>query len=1000
MTARRRSLGHIFHRYGTSNAVLLTALIMAASAAVTEPAIGQEFEWTNAGDLDHWFDEDNWDPTGIPGDEPAGAGVTAIIPEGFGPVPFICCFGNTELGTINAQDTIQWESGGIEILNGAMLKDPAFAGSIIDAFGEVQITGSASWSGGRLGGSATYAFNGEQLTLGGPATESRILDNNATLEVNGPVTQHRTLSISNNASVTNNETWTLSAQNNSNDINGNGTRFDNLATFESAGANRDVDVPFDNSGTIRVLSGDLSLREGGTHSGGSYEIQSGSALFLTATTNAPGGVEITGSVSATGAGSLALDNTIISGTLSGQLSGSFGLWLAAGEIDVSGTLENTQHATWAGATLTGSGQFGNAVGATLDIVGGTLESTLLNAGTVEQFSDLNLENGTVINLGGAEWRFQEDENVNIDSASADDLFDNSGGVLLRQPSGITNLNAPYRQDFGGEIIVKGDASFTSPELDFHGGGEIIEGMIEVQTDAQARFFGGTYTLGASGAANGGGGPTFTGDGTFSVVGSTTVLTEGAATANMSDAGEGFVIDINSGGIGGAGVLTNDGLMTWEDGPIGVEFKGLPLGEITNNGTFRSTGSTNKNLRGSLNNNAEKNIVIESGFTIDGGVIFNEGEFRFEPSTFTDVLGANGAAIFNDGRIRVPADKDANLKGDLLLDNTGIVRVDANASLDIETCDANGCPEVVQLNDGCLEGGTWIVLESGSLSLPDDITKLGSGTEVELLGEFENLETLDQVEPDAKFLVGTNAQLSDSVQNLGLVRIDPPGVEQQSQLDVEGDINNEVDENTGIMGDMEHDLVIALNGSGEQFNGYICDNLNNNANVHPGGESEPGPFNVQGNFNQGATGVLNIDIAGFSPIDQHDQLDVEGNVMLAGTLDVQFINEFDPQIGDAFTIITASAPGGASNDTGPLITGTFENITGQGLWDVTYNDTNVIITYQGESPQGDIDNNGAVDVNDLLQLLSAWGACPGCPADLDNNGMVDVSDLLTLLGNWG
>jgi hypothetical protein len=49
---------------------------------------------------------------------------------------------------------------------------------------------------------------------------------------------------------------------------------------------------------------------------------------------------------------------------------------------------------------------------------------------------------------------------------------------------------------------------------------------------------------------------------------------------------------------------------------------------------------------------------------------------------------------------------------------------------------------------------------------------------------------------------------------------------------------------------------------------------------------------------------------------------------------------------------------------------------------------------------DLDGNDAVNVFDLLQLLGAWGPCPGCPEDIDGNGVINVFDLLELLGNWG
>jgi hypothetical protein len=53
---------------------------------------------------------------------------------------------------------------------------------------------------------------------------------------------------------------------------------------------------------------------------------------------------------------------------------------------------------------------------------------------------------------------------------------------------------------------------------------------------------------------------------------------------------------------------------------------------------------------------------------------------------------------------------------------------------------------------------------------------------------------------------------------------------------------------------------------------------------------------------------------------------------------------------------------------------------------------------------DLDDSGRVDVNDLLQLLAAWGSCPKppqpCDADLTADSTVDVSDLLQLLAAWG
>lgn len=54
-----------------------------------------------------------------------------------------------------------------------------------------------------------------------------------------------------------------------------------------------------------------------------------------------------------------------------------------------------------------------------------------------------------------------------------------------------------------------------------------------------------------------------------------------------------------------------------------------------------------------------------------------------------------------------------------------------------------------------------------------------------------------------------------------------------------------------------------------------------------------------------------------------------------------------------------------------------------------------------TPPGDANEDGSVNVTDLLALLGSWGICNApCPADFDSNGLVNVTDLLILLSHWG
>jgi hypothetical protein len=54
----------------------------------------------------------------------------------------------------------------------------------------------------------------------------------------------------------------------------------------------------------------------------------------------------------------------------------------------------------------------------------------------------------------------------------------------------------------------------------------------------------------------------------------------------------------------------------------------------------------------------------------------------------------------------------------------------------------------------------------------------------------------------------------------------------------------------------------------------------------------------------------------------------------------------------------------------------------------------------ETCLADFDANGVVEFDDLVTLLTSWGACDGCAADVDGNGAVEFDDLVALLTAWG
>jgi probable HAF family extracellular repeat protein len=60
---------------------------------------------------------------------------------------------------------------------------------------------------------------------------------------------------------------------------------------------------------------------------------------------------------------------------------------------------------------------------------------------------------------------------------------------------------------------------------------------------------------------------------------------------------------------------------------------------------------------------------------------------------------------------------------------------------------------------------------------------------------------------------------------------------------------------------------------------------------------------------------------------------------------------------------------------------------------------VVLTPVQPAVPGDITGDGAVNVDDLLAVINAWGACGECAADVTLDGFVDVDDLLMVINNW-
>jgi Immunoglobulin domain len=65
------------------------------------------------------------------------------------------------------------------------------------------------------------------------------------------------------------------------------------------------------------------------------------------------------------------------------------------------------------------------------------------------------------------------------------------------------------------------------------------------------------------------------------------------------------------------------------------------------------------------------------------------------------------------------------------------------------------------------------------------------------------------------------------------------------------------------------------------------------------------------------------------------------------------------------------------------------------------ETSILATLTvGTTCCADVTHSGAVNIDDLLQVINNWGATGSNPADVTHDGVVDIDDLLSVVNAWG
>lgn len=172
-------------------------------------------------------------------------------------------------------------------------------------------------------------------------------------------------------------------------------------------------------------------------------------------------------------------------------------------------------------------------------------------------------------------------------------------------------------------------------------------------------------------------------------------------------------------------------------------------------------------------------------------------------------------------------------------------------------------------------------------------------------------------------------------------------------------------------------LVAASGSEFQFDGGTLKTTNMTGSLaNTGGTFEPGMStaicSISQNFSQ-SSGTLQIELGGTNAGTGFDKLQVGGSASLAGKLEVQLVNGFNPSLGQSFQFLTS---GGVSGKFHQIVLPALSD----GLsWQVIYRNNGVTLTVGSSgqppvvSPIGDDNRDGMVDAAKYRERRNSRGS---------------------------
>ncbi len=709
--------------------------------------------------------------------------------------------------------------------------------------------------------------------------------------------------------------------------------FNNAGTFIKLGTGTtqftvsSSGVPFNNTGSVDVQAGTLTLDAGGTSSNAMNVAASGTLSFGSSYTHTPGGsvsgagtltftngthsfaagqFNPTGTVNFSG-GTITVNDTFNAAAL-GTITAfvtlnapeSFGNLTLAGGGTLSGSGNVTVNGTlnWTGGTMSGTGQTLVAAGGALNLSGSThqLNRVLQNDGTATwTASALQMLGGTFNNNGSFT---ANTASLLLSYGTGGTNAFNNAGTFIKLGAGTTQFTV---SSSGVPFNNTGSVDVQAGTLTLDAGGTSGNTMNVAASGTLS--FASSYTHQAASTLTSSGAVSLnSGIHTFAGLVTSTGTLNISATANFNvPTTLGGGVTLSGGTLSGTGNVTVNGTLNWTGGTMsGTGQTLVPAG-----GTLNLSGSTHQ-LNRVLQNDGTA-AWTAGALQMQGGTLDNNGSFTANTASLLQSYGTGGTNAFNNAgtfiKLGAGTTQFTTSSSGVPFNNTG--------SVDVQAGTLSLSAGLTNLSGTTLSGGSYLV--SGTLRISGAdirtnsatiiLTGVGAAivndaTSANALANFGTITTLGNLTIQG----GRNLTVPGPFSNSGHVTIGQTSTftvslgnytQSAGTTTVDGilDPANNVDIQAGTLG-----------GSG-----HILGNVNNAGSLNPG--TSPGILNVEGNYNQTTTGILNVEIGGIQAGNQFDRLAVSGIATLDGTLAISLINGYQVNSAETFQVLTFGSRSG-------------------------------------------------------------------------------------------